>query len=295
VELRTLRYFVAVVEHGSVTAAADAVHITQPSLSRQLHAFEKQLGLRLFERRDNRLAVTAAGRHFLPVAKDLLAHADRAAQAAATLAAGRLETVTLSAPGTTLTDVVAPFLATWDSGDPLPFVHAESPPAIYESLARGADLAVGTEPPPEHLASRPVAVLPVWAYVPPTHPWGSRSRVSLRELVGEDLLVLAPDQHARRALDHAVGTAGLGYTPAREFATPEVAQAVAASGRGVAVVSDDRRFDLVPLEIADGRDRLVIRLYGAWEPAHHAAEVLSELTARLSAFCVAKYGRRAAP
>lgn len=292
-ELRTLRYFLAVAEHGSVTAAADVVHVTQPSLSRQLRGFERDLGLTLFDRRDNRLVLNSAGRQFLPVARDLVARAEMAAKAAATIRAGRLDTLTISSPGTTLTDVIAPFLATWGPDDPMPAVWEELPPIVYRSLDRGADLAIGADPPPGHLASLPIAVLPVWAYVRADHPWAARDRIPLRELVTADLLVLGQEQHSRTAFDHAV--AGMALPSVTEFGTPEVAQAVAAAGRGVAIVSDDPRFGLVPLPVAHGSRRLSIRLYAAWAADHHARDTLADVARRLSAFCVQRYGRRAAP
>ena len=49
-ELRTLRYFAQVVEAGTVSAAAEALHVTQPGLSRQLRQLERELGIPLFDR-----------------------------------------------------------------------------------------------------------------------------------------------------------------------------------------------------------------------------------------------------
>uniref|UniRef100_UPI00117DA869 helix-turn-helix domain-containing protein n=1 Tax=Streptomyces sp. NRRL B-24572 TaxID=1962156 RepID=UPI00117DA869 len=61
-ELRVLRYFLAVAEAESVTAAARKVYVAQPSLSRQLGALEKDLGVSLFTRRPGSLTLNAAGR-----------------------------------------------------------------------------------------------------------------------------------------------------------------------------------------------------------------------------------------
>jgi DNA-binding transcriptional LysR family regulator len=80
-----------------------------------------------------------------------------------------------------------------------------------------------------------------------------------------------------------------------EFATPQLAQAVAAAGRGIAVVSDDPRFGLHPLDILDDRGGLHIRLYAAWDGEHHAAAAIGALAERLSAYCVARYGPQVAP
>lgn len=88
-ELRTVRYFVAVADAGSVNAAAHALHLTQPSLARQLHRLERRLALPLLELQGGRTVLTVIGHEFLPYARQLLAAADATLLAASTLAEGR--------------------------------------------------------------------------------------------------------------------------------------------------------------------------------------------------------------
>jgi len=293
-ELRTLRYFVAVVEAGSVSAAAEAVRITQPAISRQLRGLEHELGIALFVRSAGRLRLSAAGREFLPHARDVLRSADGARDAARSYAAGRLERLTIAAPTTTLTDVIAPFLATLAADDPMPTVFESDPGPAYDALRGGADLAIVTEAPHAPLASAPVAVLPVWAYVAEGHPLRS-SPVPLRALVDETLLVLTPGFRPRQILDHAIERAGLTLDGVVECSNPQVAQALAAAGRGVAVVTDDPRFGLRGAEIEGPDGPLRIELFAAWEPQHHAAATLERLAGRLRDFCVERYGAEVAP
>lgn len=293
-ELRTLGYFVAVAETESVSAAAAVVHVTQPAISRQLRQLEREFGVDLFVRSAGRLRLSAAGREFLPHARAVLRQADSAARAARSYAAGRLERLTIAAPTTTLTDVIAPFLATLAADDPMPTVLESDPRQAYAALRRGADLAIVTERPAAPLASAPIAVLPVWAYVPADHPWHAE-KVRLRDLVEETLLVLTPGFRPRQILDSALDSAGLRMGEVVECTNPQVAQALAAAGRGVAVVTDDPRFDLRGLEI-QGRDGpLRIELFAAWEPGHHAAASLAALAGRLRDFCVDRYGADVAP
>lgn len=294
-ELRAVRYFVTIAETGSVTAAAVAMHLTQPSVSRQVRQLERRLGIDLFVRDEPRLRLSAAGRQFLPVARRLLAQVQAAEDTARQIAAGRLDRLTVAAPGTTLTDVIAPFLATLTADDPMPAVWEEVPVSVYAALARGADLAIGTTPWPAHLDGLPLADLPVWAYVPPAHPWAARSTVGLADLVRRALLVQTRDFHPRRALDQAVTAARLAYGTLHEFGDAEVAQAVAASGRGIAVVSDDTRFGLHPLGIDGPHGPIHISLYAAWEPSHHGAATIRALATRLAAFCVSRYGDHVRP
>jgi DNA-binding transcriptional LysR family regulator len=294
-ELRTLGYFVAVADAGSVSAAADVVHVTQPAISRQLRQLEQELGVELFARSSGRLRLSAAGRDFLPHARDVLRRADGARAAARAWGAGRLERLTIAAPTTTLTDVIAPFLATLRQDDPMPTVFESDPREAYAALRHGADLAIVTEPPHRALRSTALASLPVWACVRSDHPWSGRDVVTLDELATETVLALTTSFKPRQILDVALGRAGV--SPARlvECSSPQVAQALAAAGRGVAIVSDDPRFGLVPLQVDGADGPLRIELFAAWEPDHHAAATLAELGTRLRAFCIERYGADVAP
>jgi len=294
-ELRTLGYFVAVAEAGSVSAAAEVVHVTQPAISRQLRQLEKDLGVVLFSRRAGRLILSAAGRQFLPHARDVLRHAESARTAAGSYAAGRLDRLTIAAPTTTLTDVIAPFLATLGPTDPMPTVFESDPREAYAALEHGADLAILTEPPRSAFASMPLAVLPVWAYVPDDHRWGRRSDVTLSELVTETVLTLTPAFKPRQIIGVAMERAGLSLESVVECSNPQVAQALAAAGRGVAVVSDDPRFGLHPLEIAGTDGPLRIRLYAAWDRNHHAAMTIADFADRVRDFCAQRYGTDVLP
>lgn len=71
--VQQLSYFVAAVQHGSLSAAADAVHVAQPSLSEQVRRLERILGVVLFTRTNRRLQLTEAGRLLLPQAERVLA------------------------------------------------------------------------------------------------------------------------------------------------------------------------------------------------------------------------------
>ncbi|UQX88180.1 LysR family transcriptional regulator [Jatrophihabitans telluris] len=294
-ELRPLRYLIAVVDSGSVTAASRAVHIAQPSLSRQLRQLEAELGLELFDRAGGRLVLTPAGEQFVPIARDLLARAEAANAAAAALAAGRLDRVTIAAPPTTMTDVIAPFLATLNADDPFPSVLEQEPQTVYEALRRGADLAISTEPPPRRYASLVLAVLPVWLYVPAAHPWAGRDSVELDELIETTLLVLPPGFKPRQLLDQAAERSGIRLSRTVENSSAEVAQALTAAGRGLAVVTDDSRFDLVGLQIRGAEGPLRVQLHAGWDAEHHAADSLRALAGRVGAFCLHRYGLTVAP
>src|SRR5699024_7986357 len=88
VNYRRLQYFLSTVDYGTVTAAAEELHIAQPALSRQLKTLEQELQLKLFESRGNRLVLTSSGRAFVPLARKLLLQTRDLQEAVAVLRTG---------------------------------------------------------------------------------------------------------------------------------------------------------------------------------------------------------------
>ncbi len=82
-ELRQLRYFVAVADAGTFVHAAERLHIGQPAVSQQVGRLERELGVRLFERTTRHVRLTPAGERLLPEARAVLAAADRMREVAA--------------------------------------------------------------------------------------------------------------------------------------------------------------------------------------------------------------------
>ena len=76
-ELRTLRYFLAVCEHGTMSRAAEALHVTQPALSRQIAALERELGAPLLERHSRSVTPTEKGLYLRRRAQEIVGLADQ--------------------------------------------------------------------------------------------------------------------------------------------------------------------------------------------------------------------------
>ena len=102
-DLRVVRYFVALAEHGAFAGAASDLGITQPALSRQMRRFERELGVDLLERTAHGTSLTSAGRALLPQARTLLTAARRAV--ASVEAVARTDRISI---GWTTTTIVTP-------------------------------------------------------------------------------------------------------------------------------------------------------------------------------------------
>lgn len=284
-DLRLLRYFLSVVDAGSVTAASRVVYVAQPSLSRQLRRLEADLGLALFDRSDGRLRLTAAGRAFLPVARDLVSRAEVARATAQSLAHGDEVQLTLAGHPTTVADVIAPFIVAAGAEGVVTNVVETSAYSVYAAVERGdADLAIGTRVPTADLQHEVIGRAFVWAECSPEHPLAAHDRVHLADLIEWPLIVMHDDHGVRRMFDEAIAREGLAYRADYVARTPNVAQALAAAGRGVCVVSDDARFGLRELPILAGGSELSITLFGAWDPTHYAAETIRACVEQLSSF-----------
>jgi DNA-binding transcriptional LysR family regulator len=296
VNLHRLRCFLAVVDTGTVTAAARRLLIAQPALSRQVHALEKEVGLQLFARHHNTLRLTPAGVEFARMARRLLVQSEDLASAADALAAGAVRRLTIAATPASLSAFVAPFVATLGPTDPLLLTRPESHFALYDALRAGADAIVSPAPGEAGFARQPLGAAPLQAHVAARHPWARdrRTEVGLAELLTEPLVLPSSSAVSRRVLDEAVARCGLAYGPVEECDDGRTAQAIAASGKGVAVVTDGPRYGTHPVpvlaEVDDPASVLGVPLHVAWEQHHYAAEVIATLAGRL-----AKFLHRSAP
>lgn len=284
-ELRVLRYFLAVADHGSVTAAAERVHVAQPAVSRQLRALEAELGVELFVRDGRALRLGPAGRRLLPIARDLVARSDSAEATMTALAHGLNVSLVVAAHATTIADVIAPFVASRGVSSATPVFVAAAADAAYQALARAeVDVAISTNPPPRDSASLLLAEFPIWAQVPATHAWSSLDEVALATLLREPLILLDQSYGARRVFDAEVSRSAASYELAAEVGVSEIAQALAAAGRGVAVLTDEPAYGLHAVPVTGAEGPLRIRLHAAWTSTHYAAGAIREFAAALAAY-----------
>jgi DNA-binding transcriptional LysR family regulator len=193
-ELRHLRYFVAVAEELHFRRAAERLHVAQPAVSEQVRKLEQELGVRLFDRTQRSVSLTVAGAALLEEARHVLRHAEVACQAART--AGDRATMRLrigyladSLPGN-----VPRALRQLAVSTPSVQIDLETGPAmrlLEELRARRLDAVVAALPAPTNgLRVTPLCDQHAVAVLPVTHPHALDDAVVLEMLAPERLLVL---------------------------------------------------------------------------------------------------------
>lgn len=294
IEARQLRYLVAAIDAGTVAAAAEVVHISQPSLSRQIHALERRLGFAVFDRTGRRLALTAAGEEFLHETRDVLASLKGLEELAARLAVGVPGGLTVSAPIGLINQVLAPFYA--EESDKFAFaVDFQSVLAAdaVASLRGSADVTVAGVPPWTTHESLVVGAAPFVAQVPPGHHLAGRRSVDIRELVAEPLILMAAPNRSRVIIDDLMANLGLSYSAVTDSSIVNASQSLAAAGRGVAILTDLPDLGLVGVPIMNGTERIEITVTAMWEPGHYASEQIRHFAGLLQDYyggLLSRYG-----
>ena len=239
-ELHQLRYFLAIAETGSFTAAASRCHVAQPSLSTQLAKLEGELGGSLFERGRKGAKLTQRGELFKPRAAEALRQLEAARTEAAELAGLQRGSVSLGCMPTTGAYLLPPLLKAF--GKAHPGVHLdlreESSPVLGALLRdREVDLAIvdeaGLLP---GLASELLFQEPLLLAVPPGHPLATRKRLALAALKGQPLILMKSGHGFRKIVLDALAKAGVEPRIVHESDEIETIQALVEAGLGLALV-----------------------------------------------------------
>ena len=188
-ELRHLRYFIAVAEAGSLTEAAERrLYTSQPSLSRQIRDLESQVGAELLSRSVRGVELTAAGEAFLDHARLVLMHVDAAVETARRAAEPTRNTFAIGFQTGHEMNWLAPAMRVLhdELKDIQVTVSSDYSPDLAEALARGRlDLAFLRVEPGFDLEYRVIDREPLIALMPSDHRLTTRAAVSPQDLVGE--------------------------------------------------------------------------------------------------------------
>jgi DNA-binding transcriptional LysR family regulator len=240
-DLRQLRYFLAVAEERSVTRAAARLHLTQPPLSAQLARLEHELGVPLLVRHRRGVDLTDAGRLLAERARAVLADVDAAVEAVRRTGQGRSGRLALAFVPATAWAVLPALLRRFTTDRPdvaLRFLEGGSDAVAEHVRSRRADLGL-LHLPPAGASVGPdldVAVVrrePLVAVLPRAAAVRLGERVDLADLAAEPFLV-----PARALSSHVLGACRLsGFEPeAREVELVQTVVALVGAGAGVSVL-----------------------------------------------------------
>ena len=241
-ELRHLRYFVAVAEEGSLTVAAERrLHTAQPSLSRQIRDLEHEVGVELLVRNARGTELTDSGRAFLPHARLALVQAEAAIEAARRAAHPTKPTFALGF----LTGQEMDWLpeAMRILRDELPnievSVSSQYSPDLAQALLRGKlDLAfMRPEAQMPDLDYTVIVEEPLVVAMPSDHRLASQNAVALQDIAGEIFIGMSNTAPTLRVIiDQYLERSGLNFQQSHRVDNLAMAMSLIASTRGVALL-----------------------------------------------------------
>lgn len=240
-DLRQLRYFVAVAEEEHFSRAARRTNIVQSALSTSIRSLEEELGTQLFVRSTRRVQLTQAGRVLLGHARTVLDAAREAKEAVARVAGLERATVHLGAvPGLPSFVDLATLLAMFREHYPGVDVQLSQGNALQllERLKEGTlDVAIlPLVEPQAGVETITIAREPLVLVCPPRHPLAGRKSVMLGDLAEQSFVDFEKGWAARQLIDRAFEHSGLARQTAFEVGDLETMLALVQRGLGIALV-----------------------------------------------------------
>lgn len=245
-ELRHLRYFVAVAEELSFTAASVRLRVAQPSLSQQIRDLERQVGAALFVRTSRRVELTAAGAAFLEDARAILAQAAAAEAQARAIGRGQLGSVDIGMTGSVLLGPLGPLVTAFAARFPRVTVRLhEMPPRDQQAAlhARRTDISFVRRP----AEDSDLAVELAWSEtvalaLPEGHALAGRERIALPALREESFVFLRlEDSLFARYLRECCVQAGFLPRISQQVVEAYSLTSLVAAGLGIALVPESVR------------------------------------------------------
>ncbi|MFJ3307265.1 LysR substrate-binding domain-containing protein [Streptomyces sp. NPDC086549] len=246
-DLRQLRYFVVVAEEEHVGRAADRLHISQSPLSRQIAQLEKNLGLVLFERGQQRIRLSSDGHVFLSEAQALLRHANRLENLGRRLGRGEEGGLCVGYVSDAMHTGVLP-LALRELHSERPGIHV----ALYDLTAaeqfeglrqRSLDIALVAQAPPEADPDLRGALLvkdPLLLAMPSSHTLTESTEIPPAALEAQPWVAVENSQDPAWRDGFVASCTAAGFTPDIRLEAPDslAALGLVASGLGMALVQE---------------------------------------------------------
>ena len=242
-ELRHLRYFLAVAEEENITRAALRLHLSQPPLSRQIRDLEEELGVALLHRDAKSVRLTEAGRMFADEARAVLQRAEEAVRAVRLLGSGGRKQLHIGYAPSLTVEILPAALRAFEQGSPGTRValHDLSTAEMIQGLRDGSlDIALLVRPGRGGLGGlrwRELRRYPVCVAAPAGHPFTSGPAPGLRQVFAERLLVYTRADYPEYGewLDRI---APIPHTIAEEHDSSTSLVAAVEAWRGVALIPE---------------------------------------------------------
>jgi DNA-binding transcriptional LysR family regulator len=201
-ELRHLRYFVAVAEDLNFTKAAARLRVAQPALSRQMQSLEDEIGVDLLKRSPRGVTLTAEGKLFFDEARQVIARMDESVNKVRALARGEYGELHVGYAPSASVEILPPALADFKKGAPHVKIvlHELTSNEMAEGLRRGTlDLSIMVRPTEENAVGLEFELIesyPFCVALPPLHPLAKLKRVPIARLVHEPLVSLRRGEYS---------------------------------------------------------------------------------------------------
>ncbi len=270
-KLSGVKALVAVFEHGGFNAAAEALSVAQPSLTRSVQQLESELGVRLIERGPWGIKPTGAGQTFYEGAKRIL---ETVAEVQAVVSGRWTETIKLGAAATAAGSFLAPRLSLWLRNHPtarLAMIEAGASEMRHVLEKGECDMGIVSGPVPAQFEHRYVTTVTVQALLPPGHRLGEvepGTPLDVAELHHEVVVTNSDDFLSNQLLRSACRLAQVEPDVVYQCSVGQTLAALAESGLGIAIMGDsvDLRGYGLPRRPVKGHDGglLTFDLHVAW-------------------------------
>ena len=241
--LRQLRAFATIADVGGFARAATRLHLSQPALSRQIHALEADLGVPLFDRIGRRVQLTSQGEDLLRRSRRLLAEAESLGERARQLKSGETGILRIAATPQVIENLLAPFLILYRHRHPGVEVHLveDGGARLLGRLERGESHLSITPAGTTRFAGRLLYPMHVVAALPSTHRLARQRLLEVAELEDEPLLLPQHGFGSREWFDIACDIAHIRPRVLLESAAPHTLVALAATDYGIAILPSNVR------------------------------------------------------
>ena len=238
--LRALECLVALVEHGSISAAAASLNMSQPALSHQIISLEKELGAPVAERLGRGVRITSTGRAVAEEARVALRSAAQAVRVGQRVGRGGAGRIRIACAETMMTWLLLPVLRQWRSRRPEVHLHLSeffNADATLELLEAGrTDIMFG--PRPTRAAKASVEVFgeqEIVLVAAAEHPFADLSCVPVKALEGEPFVHYDPGNSLAAWVDRFAARHGIRLNPVLHTRSPRTAVQLAAAGMGITI------------------------------------------------------------